>query len=218
MSSTKSQKEQNKSSNNTHISTSQHQQQNLLKSQSMDLPLQLATVALMAHSLRSKSPQSSLQQPTGLPFNVFGNQLEENSTNALKQFNQFVLNQSNKDTSNNSNNTGSSNINNNSNNNTSSNNQMQPIPPPSFRQQPPPMKSCLSCGQQIHRNAPICPLCKAKSRSRNPKKPKGQKESMNINDLSPCSSSSNINYNTSKNMNNNTSQKVKQHGDKKNRC
>nr|CAD7437522.1 unnamed protein product [Timema bartmani] len=43
------------------------------------------------------------------------------------------------------------------------------IPP---EQQPPPMKSCLSCHQQIHRNAPICPLCKAKSRSRNPKKPK----------------------------------------------
>ena len=44
--------------------------------------------------------------------------------------------------------------------------------PPAFRQQPPPMKACLSCNQQIHRNAPICPLCKAKSRSRNPKKPK----------------------------------------------
>ncbi|CAD5115066.1 DgyrCDS4080 [Dimorphilus gyrociliatus] len=43
---------------------------------------------------------------------------------------------------------------------------------PGFRQQPPPMKSCLSCHQQIHRNAPICPLCKAKSRSRNPKKPR----------------------------------------------
>ncbi|XP_005090612.1 zinc finger C4H2 domain-containing protein [Aplysia californica] len=41
-----------------------------------------------------------------------------------------------------------------------------------FRQQPPPMKACLSCHQQIHRNAPICPLCKAKSRSRNPKRPK----------------------------------------------
>lgn len=39
-----------------------------------------------------------------------------------------------------------------------------------FRQQPPPMKSCLSCHQQIHRNAPICPLCKAKSRSRHPKR------------------------------------------------
>uniref|UniRef100_A0A6A7FRE6 Zinc finger C4H2 domain-containing protein-like n=2 Tax=Hirondellea gigas TaxID=1518452 RepID=A0A6A7FRE6_9CRUS len=54
----------------------------------------------------------------------------------------------------------------------------RPLPPPpgppapAFRQQPPPMKSCLSCHQQIHRNAPICPLCKAKSRSRNPKKPK----------------------------------------------
>lgn len=46
------------------------------------------------------------------------------------------------------------------------------VAPPAFRQQPPPMKSCLSCHQQIHRNAPICPLCKAKSRSRNPKKPK----------------------------------------------
>ena len=45
-----------------------------------------------------------------------------------------------------------------------------------FRQQPPPMKSCLSCHQQIHRNAPICPLCKAKSRSRNPKKPKKSKD------------------------------------------
>nr|XP_006823443.1 PREDICTED: zinc finger C4H2 domain-containing protein-like isoform X2 [Saccoglossus kowalevskii] len=44
--------------------------------------------------------------------------------------------------------------------------------PTGFRQQPPPMKACLSCHQQIHRNAPICPLCKAKSRSRNPKKPK----------------------------------------------
>lgn len=57
-----------------------------------------------------------------------------------------------------------------------------PAPPPdrpspaTFRQQPPPMKSCLSCHQQIHRNAPICPLCKAKSRSRNPKKPKRKLE------------------------------------------
>ncbi|XP_053202333.1 zinc finger C4H2 domain-containing protein-like [Panonychus citri] len=49
-------------------------------------------------------------------------------------------------------------------------------PPAAFRQQPPPMKSCLSCHQQIHRNAPICPLCKAKSRSRNPKKPKRKTE------------------------------------------
>ncbi|EDV25123.1 Zinc finger C4H2 domain-containing protein [Trichoplax sp. H2] len=39
-----------------------------------------------------------------------------------------------------------------------------------FKQQAPPMKMCLSCHQQIHRNAPICPLCKAKSRSRHPKK------------------------------------------------
>ncbi|KAL8570593.1 hypothetical protein ACOMHN_008950 [Nucella lapillus] len=48
----------------------------------------------------------------------------------------------------------------------------KPEPRQAFRQQPPPMKACLSCHQQIHRNAPICPLCKAKSRSRNPKKPK----------------------------------------------
>lgn len=48
--------------------------------------------------------------------------------------------------------------------------------PSAFRQQPPPMKACLSCHQQIHRNAPICPLCKAKSRSRNPKKPKRKLE------------------------------------------
>jgi len=56
-----------------------------------------------------------------------------------------------------------------------------PNPPPfssnfRYQQQPPPMKSCLSCHQQIHRNAPICPLCKAKSRSRNPKKPKKKEE------------------------------------------
>ncbi|CAF0761025.1 unnamed protein product [Didymodactylos carnosus] len=45
-----------------------------------------------------------------------------------------------------------------------------------FRQQPPPMKTCTTCQQQIHRNAPICPICKAKSRSRNPKKPKRKRE------------------------------------------
>ncbi|CAI4233405.1 unnamed protein product [Auanema sp. JU1783] len=38
--------------------------------------------------------------------------------------------------------------------------------------QSPPMKQCQSCFQQIHRNAPICPMCKSKSRSKNPKKPK----------------------------------------------
>lgn len=48
---------------------------------------------------------------------------------------------------------------------------------PSIRQQqPPPMKSCQSCHQLIHRNAPICPLCKAKSRSRNPKKLKRKQD------------------------------------------
>ncbi|KAL7979952.1 hypothetical protein Chor_004421 [Crotalus horridus] len=38
------------------------------------------------------------------------------------------------------------------------------------------LQACLSCHQQIHRNAPICPLCKAKSRSRNPKKPKRKQD------------------------------------------
>jgi len=39
-------------------------------------------------------------------------------------------------------------------------------------QQSAPMKECTSCFEKIHRNAPICPLCKNKSRSKNPKKPK----------------------------------------------
>ncbi|VDQ06542.1 unnamed protein product [Trichobilharzia regenti] len=38
----------------------------------------------------------------------------------------------------------------------------------------PPMKTCQACQQLIHRNAPICPLCKTKSRSRHPKKPKSR--------------------------------------------
>ncbi|KAI1726947.1 zinc finger-containing protein [Ditylenchus destructor] len=42
--------------------------------------------------------------------------------------------------------------------------------------QAPPMKTCGSCQHQIHRNAPICPMCKAKSRSKNPKKPKRKAE------------------------------------------
>ena len=47
-----------------------------------------------------------------------------------------------------------------------------------IRQHPAPMKACLSCHQQIHRNAPICPLCKAKSRSQNPKKPKKRNDDL----------------------------------------
>ncbi|XP_046848307.1 zinc finger C4H2 domain-containing protein-like [Xenia sp. Carnegie-2017] len=56
---------------------------------------------------------------------------------------------------------------------------LTPLDSRPFRQQPPPMKSCLSCHQQIHRNAPICPLCKAKSRSRHPKKNKRKHEETN---------------------------------------
>ncbi|XP_057306039.1 zinc finger C4H2 domain-containing protein-like isoform X2 [Hydractinia symbiolongicarpus] len=36
----------------------------------------------------------------------------------------------------------------------------------------PPMKTCMSCNHSIHRNAPVCPICKAKSHSKNPKKRK----------------------------------------------
>ncbi|WKX95626.1 hypothetical protein Q1695_012242 [Nippostrongylus brasiliensis] len=32
------------------------------------------------------------------------------------------------------------------------------------------MKTCESCGAQIHRNAPTCPMCKTRSRSKNPKR------------------------------------------------
>ncbi|XP_055327816.1 zinc finger C4H2 domain-containing protein-like [Paramacrobiotus metropolitanus] len=61
---------------------------------------------------------------------------------------------------------------------------MQPLPPSSlnsaalgicdsgFRQKQPPMKKCPTCGNDIHRNAPICPICKSKSHSKNPKKSK----------------------------------------------
>lgn len=44
--------------------------------------------------------------------------------------------------------------------------------------QSPPMKTCQSCFQQIHRNAPICPMCKSKSRSKNPKKPKRKRKNV----------------------------------------
>ncbi|EUB62646.1 Zinc finger C4H2 domain-containing protein [Echinococcus granulosus] len=50
-----------------------------------------------------------------------------------------------------------------------------PIPPSQpqqQQQQQPPMKTCQACKQLIHRNAPICPLCKTKSRSQHPKRPK----------------------------------------------
>uniref|UniRef100_A0A0M3HPF3 C4H2-type domain-containing protein n=1 Tax=Ascaris lumbricoides TaxID=6252 RepID=A0A0M3HPF3_ASCLU len=39
------------------------------------------------------------------------------------------------------------------------------------------MKKCQSCEQLIHRNAPICPLCKAKSRSKHPKRPRRRMDS-----------------------------------------
>uniref|UniRef100_A0A1I7Y0F7 C4H2-type domain-containing protein n=1 Tax=Steinernema glaseri TaxID=37863 RepID=A0A1I7Y0F7_9BILA len=42
--------------------------------------------------------------------------------------------------------------------------------------QSPPMKTCQTCLQQIHRNAPICPMCKSKSRSKHPKKAKRKAE------------------------------------------
>ena len=146
-----------------------HQQQQQQHSHQIDLPSQLATVALMAHSLNSQANANCFSS----------HQQQEQIKN---HFNSFMLSQKIEPMS----------------------NQLQPPPPPQslpipsqqpqhiaapsaslttpavdqmsqFRQQPPPMKTCLSCNQQIHRNAPICPLCKAKSRSRNPKKPKKNK-------------------------------------------
>ncbi|CAI4233354.1 unnamed protein product [Auanema sp. JU1783] len=38
--------------------------------------------------------------------------------------------------------------------------------------EPSKMKTCESCQAQIHRNAPTCPYCKTKSRSKNPKRRK----------------------------------------------
>ncbi|XP_066923960.1 zinc finger C4H2 domain-containing protein-like [Clytia hemisphaerica] len=40
------------------------------------------------------------------------------------------------------------------------------------RSKGPPMKTCATCKRSIHRNAPVCPICKAKSHSKNPKKRK----------------------------------------------
>ena len=120
----------------------------------LDLPVQLATAALMAHSLHSQSSamnlhrQQAAQHQGPASFNPFLSALE--SQHHQQQQQQQQQQQHREPTPSSS---------------------LQSIPPP-FRQQPPPMKSCLSCHQQIHRNAPICPLCKAKSRSRNPKKPK----------------------------------------------
>ncbi|KAI3383822.1 hypothetical protein SNEBB_010240 [Seison nebaliae] len=44
------------------------------------------------------------------------------------------------------------------------------LPSDNFVTSQPPMKTCFSCQQQIHRNAPICPLCKAKSKSKSNRK------------------------------------------------
>lgn len=144
----------------------------------MDLPVQLATAALMAHSLRHNRPPSPSQiqhvpLPQSVQFNPFQSHQSHQQQQQQQQFNHFILNQMN------------------SNSSTSitseaaqSESQIQ-LQPPQFRQQPPPMKACLSCNQQIHRNAPICPLCKAKSRSRNPKKPKKSTKSNSPDSLSP---------------------------------
>ena len=138
---------------------------------SIDISAQLATMAsLMAHSYRAQSPTqfAATQHFT----NFLLNQSKLNNANSHLESQQQPV---------------SSLAQMNHQNHHSHNHQQQkntelPPPPqsqvhlssiqPPFRQQPPPMKSCLSCNQQIHRNAPICPLCKAKSRSRNPKKPK----------------------------------------------
>jgi hypothetical protein len=142
-------------------------------SQHIDLPAQLATVALMAHSFNSQTNA-----------NCYRPQQQQQQEQLKHHFNPFMIGQKIEPMT----------------------NHIQPPQPPpiqptqsqqttsglslsstpgldqmsSFRQQPPPMKTCLSCNQQIHRNAPICPLCKAKSRSRNPKKPKKNKNEEGI--------------------------------------
>ncbi|VUZ54947.1 unnamed protein product, partial [Hymenolepis diminuta] len=68
-------------------------------------------------------------------------------------------------------------------------------PPPSHpSQQVPPMKTCQACQQLIHRNAPICPLCKTKSRSRHPKRPaKARNNPFSVSSgLTPSSNSSTV--------------------------
>ncbi|KAM7542801.1 hypothetical protein Aperf_G00000011178 [Anoplocephala perfoliata] len=60
--------------------------------------------------------------------------------------------------------------------------------PSHHSQQAPPMKTCQSCQQLIHRNAPICPLCKTKSRSRHPKRPTKARNNPSV---PPSSSTSN---------------------------
>ncbi|KAM3183566.1 hypothetical protein ACTXT7_010098 [Hymenolepis weldensis] len=68
-------------------------------------------------------------------------------------------------------------------------------PPPSHQsQQAPPMKTCQACQQLIHRNAPICPLCKTKSRSRHPKRPaKARNNPFGVSSgLTPSSNSSTV--------------------------
>nr|CDS30762.1 zinc finger C4H2 domain containing protein [Hymenolepis microstoma] len=68
-------------------------------------------------------------------------------------------------------------------------------PPPSHHQpqQTPPMKTCQACQQLIHRNAPICPLCKTKSRSRHPKRPaKGRNNPLSVSSGLTSSSNTSI--------------------------
>lgn len=134
------------------VITNQHQ-----ANPQAEIPVQLATAALMAHSLRSLSPNSlSQQQQQFQHFNPFIlNQVNLNNERLKNLNNEIYQHQQNPQPA----------------QPQQSKPQLQSLPPP-FRQQPPPMKTCLSCNQQIHRNAPICPLCKAKSRSTNPKKPK----------------------------------------------
>ncbi len=138
----------------------------------MDLPVQLATAALMAHTLRNNNNnnRSSSPPPPPVPLAITNQynhtfQQQQQQQQQQKQFNSFILNHDQQQQQQQQN---------------DPNHQLH-SQPPQFRQQPPPMKSCLSCNQQIHRNAPICPLCKAKSRSRNPKKPKKKSND----DLSP---------------------------------
>uniref|UniRef100_A0A1I7SVA9 C4H2-type domain-containing protein n=1 Tax=Bursaphelenchus xylophilus TaxID=6326 RepID=A0A1I7SVA9_BURXY len=49
------------------------------------------------------------------------------------------------------------------------------ITPRRIGEDPSKSKKCLNCSQLIHRNAPICPFCKTKSVSRNPRRYRREK-------------------------------------------
>lgn len=109
------------SSNNNQVAFTMHQN---IKSHQMDLPTQLATVALMAQQMRTQSPTYNPSQSTGSGHEQF------------KHFNPFILNQSKPHVDQNQNHHQTQ---------SQTQNQQQQLQSlaPAFRQQPPPMKVIL---------------------------------------------------------------------------